>query len=168
MELSSPFINPNRSIDHQFLVALVILCALDKTARHKKKILSFERFVLYDYLINNPNTLNKLLSMMGKKKSLIMDYERTRLSLQTTTRLFENNKLKVVLQILTSSGLASTAYSGDLGLLYVATPKAEAVLQDIDTKYLDRLRQRALSMCGLQSSKVFKLTSMLSQIISEQ
>lgn len=165
MELATPFINPNRSIDHQLLLAIVILCALDKTSR-KKEILSYERFVLYSYLISNPKTLNDLLTLLGKKKSLIFEYEKTRLSLQTTTKLFEDHKLKIILQLLISNGFASTVYSDDLGLLYVSMPKSEELLREIDTKYLDRLCQRAESMRALQSTKVFKLTTLLSQIIN--
>ena len=165
--LSTPLINPNRSIDYQLLISLVILCALDKSPTYKKKVLSFERFVLYHYLINNPATLNKVLSILGKKKMLLLDYEKTRLSLQSTTKLFDDVKLRVVLQLLSTNNLLATEYSGDLGILYIATPKARKVLDLIDTKYLIRLQQRAVSMRSLQSSKVFKIKTIISQIIGE-
>lgn len=165
MDRTTPFINPNRSLDHQLLLAIVILRSLDKTSRNKE-VLSYERFLLYCYLINNPKTLNDLLSLLGLKKSLVLDYEKTRLSLQTATKIFEDNKLKIVLQLLISNGFASPVFSNDLGLLYVATQKSNEILQRIDTKYLDRLLKRAESMRSLQSQKVFKLTTLLSTIIS--
>lgn len=168
MTENTPFLNPNRNIDHQLLVSLILICTLDKTARNKKEILSYERFVIYDYLINNPSTLNKILLKLGKKQSLVLDYEKTRLSLQTATKIFKNDKLKVILQILITNNLASTTYSGELGLLYTSTPEAKEMIREIESTYLNRVKKRATSMQALQSSKVFKLKILLSEVLGEQ
>lgn len=165
MKRDTPFINPNDNIDHQLLISMIILTRLDKTIRHTN-ILTFQRFVLYDFLINNPNILNILLQELGKKKSFVFDYEKTRLSIQKTNKLFKNNKLKITLQLLLAHELADSVYSTKHGILYTSTNRSKESIAKIETSYSNRLKCRADSMMALQSSKIFKLTTHITEIMS--
>lgn len=157
-------LNPNRTLEHQVLLLLIILKKLSAT-RTGKKVLTIQRISIYEFLLLHPSKLNILLSELSKNVDYLEEFERTEIAASSISQLYKNRRLHLLLTLLEKNNLLVADYSTKEGVVYEATHSGNESLESIETDYFKRLQKRAEILLQLQSQPLSKLNFALSKVI---
>ena len=161
-----PFIDPDEDIYLNLSIVMIILYYLGTTNRGALKI-NNDRLHIYDYLVRNPQKLNKFLVQLGKgnlanRKS---DYCISSISYNLDP-LFDRERMKSILTILTSNKLVSITYKNKCGFLYSLTEVGVSKVEELECSYFTEIKSLSKELSSTLSLSDSQLNININKIIT--
>ena len=160
-----PFIEPDEDIYLNICVVMVIIYYLGSTKRGALKI-NNERLHIYDYLVRNPKKLNEFLLQLGKGNlsNTRDDYSISSISYNLDP-LFDRERMKSILTILTSNKLVNVTYKSKSGFLYSLTENGKSKVENLDCEYFSEIKYYSKQLASTLSLSDSQLNINLNKII---
>ncbi|MGI3031622.1 MULTISPECIES: ABC-three component system middle component 4 [Vibrio harveyi group] len=161
-----PFVEPDDDIYLNISVVLIIIYYLSSTKRGVLKM-NNERIHLYEYLVRNPQKLSYVLRQLGKGNLIVNrdDYSISAISYNLDP-LFDRDRMKYILTILSQKKLVCVSYKSKEGFMYSLTESGIKIVEELEGEYFSEIKLYAQQLVSTLSINVSQLNSILNQLIT--
>lgn len=164
-----PFIVPEEELELNLILVLMIISELNSTSTGRQ-ILDNERLQTNLYLIRNPHVLSKLLILLKKNNISLKSYELSSFKAENNDieTLYDMTLLKQYLKILINKQLVDIYYNPQIGFVYLPAKKAYYILEELSSKYFDRVSIFINSLKQIRSIPLSTINTNLKHILNER
>ncbi|CAH6783634.1 conserved hypothetical protein [Vibrio chagasii] len=160
-----PFVEPDEDIYLNLSVVMILLYYLSSTKRGTLKM-NNERIHIYDYLVRNPQKINRFLNALGKNNLVKNknDYSVSSISFNLDP-LFDRDRMKDILKILVHKNLISVNYKNKDGFLYTLTEDGKKRTESLSSNYFSEIKELSEQLIPTLSLTTSQLNNSLNDII---
>lgn len=161
-----PFIEPDENLHLNLGIIILLLMQLGKSSRGTLK-LNNDRLHIYYFLVKSPVKLNLVANFVGKESSSLSHEESFSVSAISSNvePLFNREKLRALLSILISEGIAKVQYKKGDGFLYFLTDKGEEIAKSLRGEYFEEINLYCESLKSTLGLTVGNLNIALGKIM---
>lgn len=161
-----PFVEPDDDIYLNLSIVLILIFYLGSTKRGVLKM-NNERIHLYDYLVRNPQKLSSFLRQLGKGDLIISrdDYSVSAISYNLDP-LFDRERMKYILTVLSQKKLVCVSYKSKEGFLYSLTDTGKKMVEELEGEYFSEIKLYSQQLISTLSISVSQLNARLNNIIT--
>lgn len=161
------FIYPDRELDLQIIRLLAVL-KHNSVNRRNNPILSIDRISAFEFLLQHPYILFKIIMDTGKKSLFaVNEIELNSISsnFPNTNTLYSFQEIKNILVIMISQKLVKVSLISNT-VYYIITEDGLKFFKEIDTEYTNRLETISLALVSLNSESYKNLLTLIKPYIN--
>lgn len=157
---------PEKDIDLRLVRFLIIIDTLAYTQRGKL-VISIDKLIIFDFLVKYPFILKSVLKVKDKRSNLKLSKTEVR-SIETLfpskSALLDINSAKILIKLMISYDLISVKVDKS-ELFYIPSDTGKIFINDIDTDYINRIRDLCEAMLVMRSIRTNELKEMIKPLI---
>ncbi|MFS1525332.1 ABC-three component system middle component 4 [Microbulbifer sp. 2304DJ12-6] len=163
-----PYIQPERELNYNLGILLLILRNLAQTPRNKK-VLTIDKIRSFYFLVTKPAFLNKVLMLANKRQIAIddVDYYTVETLSANVDELFDRERLLIMIKILSSKKYLSSEYSRSEGFLFDLTGTGKAIASKLENGYFRKIKLFIEQLSSLQSQSPSKLNRYINTALKQ-
>ena len=167
--MNLPYIIPDKSLELNLGVLLLVICHLEKTKRGRL-LINNETAHVFFCLVKNPALMNRFLCVFDKSGVALSDAESYSIaSLSPDTASFYDRKaLRGLLAILVDKELVRVTFISKKGFYYSSTEAGQKVAGELDSTYFLRIVDFLNELRGVQSEAPTSLTNALNRLLKAE
>lgn len=164
-----PYLRPEKDIHLNVGIVILIIKSLSLTKR-KKLVLTIDKLQSFYYLVTRPVLLNMVLDAAGKPFVPVAADEYYTVSALSIDfdELFDKDKIKKLLTIISSRNLIEFDYSGRDGFLVYLSEEGEGVAESLSGDYFDRVGIYIDHLKLIQSESSSKINNYINHVFRQE
>lgn len=165
MTRDTPYLIPDEDVNLNSALLMLVIFYLGKSPRGIP-LLNNDRLLIFLYLIKNPVILDNVLEQVGRREIALTEAEAYSVNSIAVNLdpLFDRDWLKSLLMRLSAVDYLEASYRKTDGFVYLLTPKGQAVVQEIEGVYFDRVRTYLSNLQLLRSESTSNLNKLINNI----
>ncbi|MVX66917.1 hypothetical protein GKZ28_24985 [Clostridium chromiireducens] len=165
MQNNLPFIIPENDINLRLSRFLLIIDILAYTQRGKL-VLNIDKLIIFDFLVKNPYILKQVLKVKGKTKIKLYKEEIGSVATLYPSKnaILDTNSSKILIKLMVLRKMVVVNKQSD-ELFFTLSDQGKALISEIKTDYIDRIKELCESMLVLRSISTNELKKIINPLI---